>query len=183
MKRFALPVLACALVVAVGCGPLKVPLPARLDPEAQKVIDDSWNRAFTPPDKLGHQDLLDVLVGTQAYQLGIDTFTFRAEKKFLGGKVVMEAWYDREKPNDDRFEVSVYDTAGKLVRTERYTRKEIDDTYHDLFVIIRENSGHKDLESPERRADHKARWEKIRSLFPEIKDEKTEEASKPRPKG
>jgi hypothetical protein len=154
----------------------------RLSPETQKAFDDGWNRSLTPPEKLGHQELLDVLVGTQAYQLGIDTLTFRAEKRFVGGKVVMEVWFDREKPNDDRFEVTVYDTVGKLVRTERYTRKEIDDTYHALFVILPDDNGVV-KEAPARRADHEARWEKIRSLFPEIKEEKTEEAPPPRPKG
>jgi hypothetical protein len=191
MKRLVLPGLACALAVAVvGCGPMKTPLPDRFSEEGQKVIDDSWNRAFTPPDKLTHQELLDVMVGTQAYQLGVDTFMLRAEKRFAGGKVVMEVWFDRARPDDDRFEVSVYDTAGKLLRTERYTRKEIDETYNALFVIIPEDSPHKDLVPPARRAEHKARWDKIRSLFPEMKDEKkigddgkTDEAPRPRPKG
>ena len=30
------------------------------------------------------------MVGTRAYQLGVDTFHLRAEKQFVGGKVVME---------------------------------------------------------------------------------------------
>lgn len=180
MKPFALPVLACALLVAVGCGPLTAPLPVRLSPETQKAFDDGWNRSLTPPEKLGHQELLDVLVGTQAYQLGIDTFTFRAEKRFAGGKIVMEAWYDREKPNDDRFEVTVYDTAGEWVRTERYTRKEIEDTYHDLFGITTKDNGVA-KEARARRTDYEARLERIRSLFP-AKDDQAQEAPKPQPK-
>src|SRR5262245_60754948 len=133
MKPFVLSGLSCVLVILVGCGPMQAPLPPRLEPEAQKGVDDSWNRAFTPPDKLGHQDLLDVLVGTQAYQLGVDTFTIRAEKVLTGGKVVMEVWFDRSKPDNDRFEVSVHDAAGQLVRTERYMRGEIEETYNALF--------------------------------------------------
>jgi hypothetical protein len=176
MKRLVLPGLACALIflTAVGCGPMKAPLPARLDPETQKKIDESWDRAFAPADRLGHQDLLDVMVGTQAYQLGVDTFSLRAEKRFAGGKVVMEVGFDRARPNDDRFEVTVYDPAGKLVRAERYTRQEVEDTYHALFG-----------NSPER-ADHAARWEKIRNLFPEVKDEPKDgkpAAPMPRAKG
>ena len=47
MRRFALPGLACALaVVFVGCGPMQSPLPPRLNPDDQKKIDDSWDRAF-----------------------------------------------------------------------------------------------------------------------------------------
>jgi hypothetical protein len=183
MKRFVLPGLACALAFAFGCGPMKSPLPQRFEPETQKVIDESWNRAFTPQDKLGRQELLDVMVGVQAYQLGVDTFTLRAEKKFDGGKVVMEVAFDRAKPDGDRFEVGVYDAAGKLVRTERYARKEIEETYNALFVVPAENAG-----VPEgpgmaaRRAEHKARWEKIWSVFPEVKEDKPAGAAAPRPK-
>lgn len=174
MKRFALPVLACALVVAIGCGPMQSPLPQRFDPELQKDIDSSWNRAFSPADKLAHQDLLDVMVGTQAYQFGVDTFMLRAEKRFVGGKVVMEVGFDRARPDDDRFMVSVYDTAGKLVRTERYAREEIDNTYRELFP--------KNSDQPQR-ADFAERWNKITALFPQAGAEKAEEAPKPRPKG
>jgi hypothetical protein len=171
MKRFVLLVPACALALAFGCGPMKVPLPERLDPEAQKAIDDGWNRALTPPDKLGRQELLDVLVGVQAYQLGVDSFTFRAEKRFAGGKVVMEVGYDRSRPNDDRFEVTVYDDAGKVVRNERYTREEIDETFHALFVIPRDDHGPAEA-APALRADHHRRWEKIVSLFPKSHEPK-----------
>src|SRR3954469_18665464 len=108
MKRLALLSSACALafLAVVGCGgPMRVPLPARLDDETQKKVDESWNRALTPADRLGHQDLLDGVVGTQAYQLGVDTFSLRAEKRFDGGRVVMEVAFDRARPADDRFEV------------------------------------------------------------------------------
>ena len=124
MKRLALPGLACALTFAVvGCGPMTSPMPARFDPDSQKEIDAAWDRAFAPAGKLERQELLDVMVGTQAYQLGIDTFHLKATKKFAGGTVVMEVTFDRARPDDDRFEVSVYDESGKLVRQERYTRR------------------------------------------------------------
>src|SRR5689334_1244025 len=141
MKRLALLSSACALafLTAVGCGPMKTPLPARLDDETQKKVDESWDRAFTPADRLVRQDLLDVMVGTQAYQLGVDTFALRAEKRIAGGRVVMEVAFDRARPGDDRFEVSVYDAAGKLVRSERYSRQEIDEAYGILFSVQPEN--------------------------------------------
>lgn len=169
MKRVALLSSACALafLAVVGCGPMKTPLPARLDDETQKKIDESWDRAFAPADKLGHQDLLDVMVGTHAYQVGIDTFALRAEKRFAGGKVVMEVAFDRSRPADDRFEVRVYDGAGKLVRSERYSRQEIEEAHGVLYGVPPENPNAAD--PPEiaiRRAAHKARWEKINALFP-----------------
>src|SRR4051794_33313179 len=115
MKRFLLLVPACALAITFGCRPMQMPMPQRFAPELQKEIDDSWNRAFTPPNKLDHDDLLDVMVGTQAYQLGVDAFILRAEKRFAGGTVVMEVWFDRTKSEEDRFELSVRDSAGNLV--------------------------------------------------------------------
>jgi hypothetical protein len=181
MKHFLLLVPACALAVAFGCGPMKVPLPQRLDPETQRIIDDGWNRALSPPDKLGHQDLLDVLVGTQVYQLGVDSFIFRAEKRYAGGKVVMEVAYDRDRPDDDRFQVTVLDSSGKVIRAENYTRKEVDQTYQDLFVIPHDSEPVK--AAPGVRADHNTRWERILSHFPKPEERKAEEAPKPRQKG
>ena len=175
MKRLALLSPACALafLAVVGCGPMKVPLPARLDDETQKKVDKSWDRAFTPADRLAHQDLLDVMVGTQAYQLGIDTFALRAEKRVAGGRVVMEVAFDRARPGDDRFEVSVYDDAGKLVRSERYSRQEIDEAYDVLFAVPPENPNAPDPPAvAARRAAHKARWGKINGLFPGANDVK-----------
>ena len=90
MKRFALPGLACALALTfIGCGPMQTPMPPRLDPDSQKQVDDSWNKAFEPVSRFDRKGLLDVMVGVQAYQLGVDSFALRSEKRFAGGKVVM----------------------------------------------------------------------------------------------
>jgi len=156
-------------------------MPPRLSPESQKQIDDGWDGALTPANKLGHQELLDVLVGVQLYQFGVDALAFRAEKRFAGGTVVMEVSYDRTRPNDDRFAVTVRDPSGKVVRTDHYNRNEIDATYHDLFGV-RPSVADRAAEVPVRRADHVARWEKIRSLFPEAKNDQAGGAPNPGPK-
>jgi hypothetical protein len=167
---------ACALLVSLGCGPMQAPLPERLDPESQKKIDDAWASVLTPPDRLGHQDLLDVLVGTQAYQLGVDSFMFRAEKRYAGGKVVMEVAFDRARPDEDRFQVTVLDSLGKVARAENYTRKEVDETFDTLY---RSSAG-----QPGPRNDAaQRRWERIWSHFPKPEERKAEEAAKPRQKG
>jgi len=173
MTRFALPGLACALasLALVGCGPMRTPLPARFDPDTQTRINEGWGKAFTPADRLARQELLDVMIGVQAYQFGVDTFSLRAEKRIADGKVVMEVAFDRSKPDEDRFEVSLYDAAGRPVRSERYSRKEIEETYDALFVIPPENPNNPDPpELAARRAAHKARWQKIERLFPDVKD-------------
>jgi hypothetical protein len=168
MKRLALLVPACALAFAViGCGPLTSPLPARLDPETQQEVDASWNRAFFKPDRLNRQELLDVMIGTQAYQLGVDSFHVRATKKIAGGSVVMEISFDRNLPDEDRFEVTLLDEAGQVLRYERFGRKDVDETHQILFV----NMPPDDPAVAARRAEHEARWNKIREFFPAPKEE------------
>jgi hypothetical protein len=106
----------------------------------------------------------------------VDTFYLRAEKRFAGGKVVMEVGFDRAKSDEDRFEVRVYDTAGRLVRQERYSRAEVEETYQALFVNpppprdpnVPDNPG-----MAARRAAYDARWQRILEVFPEAREEKT----------
>lgn len=114
-------------------------MPPRLDPNGQQQIDDAWDQALTPVSRCDGQSLLDLLVTTQAYQLGVDTLAFRSEKRFSGGKVVMEIAYDRSKPGDDRFTVTVSDRAGKPVRVERYGREQVEQT------VMLLNQKHQDL--------------------------------------
>src|SRR5688500_478557 len=111
MKRLLF--LFVAVVVVAGCGPLDRPMPTRLNPGDQKQVDAAWDAALTPVGKYDRQRWLDALVGTQAYQAGVDVLTFRSEKAFASGKVVMEVFFDRAKPGEDRFVVTVLDKAGK----------------------------------------------------------------------
>lgn len=133
MRVLLLSVLALSLIILVGCGPMgNAPLPARLEAEEQKKIDEGWEKALAPVDHLDRQAMLDALIVTQAYQTGVDRLTFRSEKKFSRGLVVMEINFDRAKPDDDRFDVIVQDSNGKELRRLRYTRPEIEATGRDL---------------------------------------------------
>lgn len=133
MTRFAGSGLACALAAAVaGCGPMPSPLPQRFDDDGQKRVDRCWDRAFSPPDRFDHHELLDFMVGTQAFQLGVETFSLRAEKRLAAGAVVMEVSFDRSRPDDDRFSVTVLDRGGKVLRADRYARPEVDAAYKAL---------------------------------------------------
>jgi|SRR5665213_1292121 len=176
MKRF-LSLLCCgvATVLLYGCGPMQMPMPVRLDDEGQKNLDQNWDEALTPVGRFNHPALLDAFLLTQAYQIGVDKLSFRSEKKVSLGTVVMEIEYDRLKPGEDRFEVKIYDLVGKLLREERYGRKEVEDANHDLFVRER------DLETIVKRggatpaevkelAALQARMEAVAAVFP--KDDK-----------
>lgn len=165
---------ACALFLALGCGPI----PPRLNPEAQKSIDEGWNRALTPHDLLSHQELLDMLIGMQVYHVGIDTLTFRAEKRFSGGMVLMEAAYDKNRPDDDRFVVTVLDQSGKVLRSDRYSRQEIDQTYSDLFGVRLDTEVNPGV-APPPRSDATARLKMVRSLFPDVERNQVKGAQNP----
>jgi hypothetical protein len=133
MRTRLLTALALAIVPLVGCGPMgSGPMPPRLDADEQKKIDDAWDNALTPVDNLDRQATLDTLIVSQAFQAGVDRLEFRSEKKFTGGLVVMEIHFDRAKPNDDRFEVTVRNQAGKELRHLVYNRTEVETAYREL---------------------------------------------------
>lgn len=151
----------CLLLLApivAGCGPLDRPLPDRLDPQSQKKVDEAWVRAFAPVNRLDHQSLLDVLIGGRVYQLGVDSLELRSEKQFAGGRAVMEVHYERAKPDQDRFIISIFDDAGKLLRSERFDRKDVEATYRTLHDHLPEGT--------EARAVQDARWNRILELLP-----------------
>lgn len=166
----------CLFVLAVGCLPMQVPLPQRLGDGDQKKVDDAWEKVLSPVDRHDNQALLDILVVTQAYQMGVDKLEFRSEKKFTGGVVIMTIRYDRAAPKDDRFEVQVVDDAGKVLRQERYGREQIERTNKELLHEERPLRQRKELgiASPEelkKLAAIEARVGAIGAVFPKPKDE------------
>jgi hypothetical protein len=169
-------------VAAIGCGPLAMttPLPPIVDEEAKAAIDESWSKAFTPVDRLNRQELLDVLIGTTAYQLAVDKFVYVAEKQFAGGKAVMEIQVDRARPEGDHFEITVLDEQGEVVRNERYDREFVERTIQELNNNITPPPPDQQAapELAELQAQREARWERIREFFP--KDEpKPDDAEAP----
>jgi hypothetical protein len=166
MKRITLLIIAA---MTAGCGPLATPMVERPNEDDQKSLDDSWNRALTPTDKLTRQEWLDLFVGANAYQAGVDKLHMRSEKAFSEGSIVMEVHYDRFSPEVDLFEVSVFDTTGQLQRREQYTRKDVEMARSNLFETV----GPADEEErAEHEAEIKARWEKIAEYFPNAKQDK-----------
>ena len=162
MKRPIATAFICGFALCFGCRPMTAPMPARLEPESQTKVDDAWEKALAPVDRLDHGLLLDTLVGVGAYQNGVDKLHFRSEKRYSGGLVVMEIHFDRSKPAEDRFEVTVLNKEGNAIRRERYTREEVETTERDLFD--KRTAGQ--AEAPEIAAKRQARWDKIEAIFP-----------------
>jgi hypothetical protein len=167
MKRTRLLVALPCLAIA-ACGPMQRPMGHRLDDESQQKIDAAWEKALNPPGRLERQEWLDVFVATHAYQIGVDRLMFQSQKSFSGGLVVMEVVFDRMQPEQDRFEVTVYDLHGKPIRHDRYGRDEVERTCADLLEHLpaaRPN----EPEAPEvtkRRSQREARFAVVESLFP-----------------
>jgi hypothetical protein len=45
----------------------------------------------------------------------------------------MEIHYDRRQPDGDRFEVTVFDSDGKQLRHEQYSRQDVEQTCHLFY--------------------------------------------------
>jgi hypothetical protein len=172
MNRHAPLLLTCGvLIFSLGCGPMRQPMAERLDKKAQQKVDEAWESALSPVNRLDHQPLLDVFVGTGAYQRGVDKLNFRSEKRFSGGTVVMEVMFEREFPDKDRFEVTVLDRQGKQLRREVYGRKEVEQTYKDLWKQHRkpepeEEQNPEAAEKVRKYKETEARWKEIQKFFP-----------------
>lgn len=179
----------CSLGLALsGCGPLQTPLPPRLDDEHQKSIDESWDKALSPVDRFNNQSLLDTLVITQGYQLGVDKLEFRSEKNFSGGVVVMESRFDRQAPERDLFTVTVQDRQGRALRQERYTREQIETTCHELgaeYATLRQKQeqGTASAAEVQKLKSYELRLALTQSVFPKFPEAKAEQGNaKQKPK-
>ncbi len=152
MRLHSILLCCCGLGLGLpGCGPMQMPMVQRLDKESQRNADQAWDQALSPLTRFDHQALLDALMISQAYQLGVDKLTFRSEKRFSGGTVIMEIAYDRAAPAKDEFKVTAVDPQGRLLRQESYSRNEVEGTYKELFVRCRE------LHAPERNPEDRKR--------------------------
>src|SRR5215217_3413535 len=106
MLRLPFFAIVCSgLAMAAACGPLSAPLPRRLTPDRQQDVDEAWDRALSPVTKYDRVTWLDVLIVRQPYEVGVDKFEFKSEKRFSGGVVEMESRFDRTKPDEDLFVV------------------------------------------------------------------------------
>jgi hypothetical protein len=171
MKRAVL--LLCGTVVFfAGCGPMQMPMAPLLKEMEQKQIDEAWDKALTPVDKLDRRRWLDALVASRAYEAGVDKLSFHSEKKFSGGLVVMEVVFDRLAPANDYFRVEVFDQAGKRIREESYGREEVEQVYNDLWVNHPSpvGPGPEPEEVTRKREAFEARWKEIVEIFPKARD-------------
>src|SRR5262245_63985807 len=111
---------------------MTTPMAPRLADDQQKQIDASWNSALTPINKLDRQAVVDLMVLRYAFEVGVDRLKLNSEKDLAMGKALMAIHIDRSKPAADRFEFKVLDKTGRELRSERYTRAEVEATVRDF---------------------------------------------------
>jgi hypothetical protein len=174
MLRLAVPSCALFALCLSGCGPMLSPMTPRLEEKEQKEIDEAWARAFTPAEKLDRRTLLDAMLVYRAYEIGVDKLSFRSEKHFPRGLVVMEVAYDRARPTADEFSVKVFDLDGTLLRHERFNRKDVEDASRELVETLPEPKAGEDPELTRKREAQKARLETLRNSIDGPKHEEQE---------
>lgn len=161
------------LLLLTGCGPMQKPMVNRLDTSAQKDFDDAWNKAAYPVERLNHQQWLDLIVGVQLFQIGVDRLSFHSEKQLTDGHVEMEVTFDRAHPEQDRFTVKFFNQTGKFSRQLHYNRDEVEKTYNDLFVNMPSKETKDASEDTLRRQkEFESRWTAIFEFFPKAKENK-----------
>lgn len=160
MRYLAIPALALCTISLFGCGPMTTgPMPPRLVANSQKQVDEGWEKALTPVNHLDRQTMLDALILTQAFQVGVDRLSFRSEKAYSGGLVVMEIQFERSAPANDRFEVKMLDKTGVEKRKITYKRDEVESVFRDFFDKDPANNADPQL-TPEQRVTKEAEIQK-----------------------
>lgn len=165
---------ATSLLIIASCGPLQVPMGRQLDQNQQAAVDAGWQRALEFDDELGRQGWLDMMVGTLAFEHGVDRFHFKSEKEVGARLVVMEVWFDRSKPDDDAFEITVFDDERKIVRKERYTRSDVEESIAVMYQqpeTVTPPVGVGQDEWRRLREKQEERRARIKLLFPDANDD------------
>src|SRR5262245_24678239 len=128
--------LALAISIAAGCGPLVVPMGIRLPPEEQRRVDSMWDNMLTPTDRCDRDTLLDVVVLDQLHSAGVDRLEMTSRKKLTDGRVVyMCVEYCRSEPSRDEFELTIKNSWGWTLRRERYSGSEVLSRLADLGAL------------------------------------------------
>ena len=151
--------IAWLLGFAVGCGPLVVPMAARLSGDDQRRVDRGWEKALAPIDRLSRDEWLDLLIGESLFEEGVDRLYLRSEKNVPGGLVVMEVRFDRTDATQDVFTMEVQRPPGTVARRETYSRADVEQAARALFrQDALEDAGAKEVRD--------RRWASIRRYFP-----------------
>lgn len=162
--RWTLP-LAC--LVVIGCGPMSKPMVVRLEEKDQTFVDQAWGNMLTPVDRLDRILLLDTILVRQMHQTGIDRLHFVSRKDLPGGTVRMEVFFDRQNPEADVFAVTYVDRSGRALRSEKYTREEVDGRFEFLYLpYVDRSEGIDPAECEEleaRKAEREARMREIKA--------------------
>lgn len=156
-----------------GCMPTfgVVPMSERLDAERQQRYDYGWDHFVPLAPGAERSAILDTILLTQGWHTSVDRLYLISEKQVGGVVVVMQTRFDRSRPDEDVFSVTLYDQQRDVVlRLEEFTSDEID----EAVALYQTPEGDIENETPEERAERLARVEeknarlrRVEELFPQ----------------
>ncbi len=122
-----------ALGVIVGCGPLSMPMVARLGADDQARVDRAWEHLTARVTEVDRTLLLDAMIASQMYQIGVDQLEMVSVKNLSGGQVTMRVNFNRLRPEDDRFTFAYVDARTRVRREESFEFGEVAERYAFLY--------------------------------------------------
>lgn len=179
--------MAVALAFLPGCSFLDgKPMPERLSEEAQARCDYGWEYFVANQPVVEHATLLDTMLMRQVWHRGVDRLYLRSEKQAGDVLVVMETRFERIRPDGDDFSVTLFDTSGRTLRAERFTRQEI-----EAAIELVGTPSVEDVlpdETPEeyearmaRLAELQARMQRVHEVFPLPPDPNDDDSNEAEP--
>jgi len=118
---------------------MNFPAVIRLEPEQQAQVDHVWHNMLTPPNRLDHDLLLDVVFVNGLHAMGVDRVHYVAEKETSAGRVTMTVDFDRQKrtpedkPDSGQFTFVLTSPTGHVLRREHYTGDDVLSRGRELF--------------------------------------------------
>lgn len=162
-------VLPLVLVIIGACGPMTKPMVDRLEDKHQAAVDEAWENMLSPVDRLDRMLLLDTVIASGMFQLGVDRLHLVSEKALSAGVVCMEILYDRDDLDSAVFSIAYADPTGRVLRREEYGRDEVNDRFELLSGLAEARCDPDETVEARRErraalaAERKARMEEIRA--------------------
>ena len=141
----------------------------RLEEKHQALVDQAWSNMLTPVERLDRMLLLDTIIAHRFHEVGVDRLHLLSEKDLPGGTVHMEVFFNRQKPEADLFVVTYRDHAGRMLRSEKYDREDVEGRSEFLGLPVHGSDTIEGMDGAEceeleaRKAEREARMREIKA--------------------
>ncbi|MCC7292980.1 MAG: hypothetical protein IT449_13040 [Phycisphaerales bacterium] len=110
-----------------------MPMVARLGADDQAKLDRAWEHLIAHVTEADRTLLLDAMIVSQMYQIGVDQLDMVSVKRLPGGQVTMRVRFDRLRPEGDRFSFTYADARTRVLREESFEFGEVAERYAFLY--------------------------------------------------